>query len=57
MKPLTFLGNSLKSLREFPRDVMDDAGFQLEKVQRGEAPDDFKPMPSIGVGVEEISDS
>jgi phage-related protein len=24
------------------------------KVQRGEQPDDFKPMPSIGQGVEEI---
>jgi phage-related protein len=26
----------------------------LDKVQRGEQPDDFKPMPSIGKGVEEI---
>ena len=24
------------------------------KVQRGEQPDDFKPMPAIGKGVEEI---
>ncbi|MDD2467974.1 MAG: type II toxin-antitoxin system RelE/ParE family toxin, partial [Desulfobulbus sp.] len=31
-----------------------DAGYQLDKVQRGEQPDDFKPMPSIGKGVEEI---
>jgi phage-related protein len=31
-----------------------DAGYQLDKVQRGEQPDDFKPMPSIGRGVEEI---
>jgi phage-related protein len=54
MKPLTFLGNSLKCLREFPEDAMHDSGFQLEKVQRGEMPDDFKPMPSIGQGVEEI---
>jgi phage-related protein len=30
------------------------AGYQLDKVQRGEPPDDFKPMPSIGKGVEEI---
>ena len=28
--------------------------MQLDKVQRGEQPDDFKPMPSIGKGVEEI---
>ena len=26
----------------------------MEKVQDGESPDDFKPMPSIGKGVEEI---
>jgi phage-related protein len=29
-------------------------GYQLDKVQRGAQPDDFKPMPSIGRGVEEI---
>lgn len=33
---------------------MQDAGYQLDKVQRGEQPDDFKPMSSIGKGVEEI---
>ncbi len=54
MKPLRFLGNSLEQLREFPDDARHDAGYQLEKVQRGEQPDDFKPMPSIGRGVEEI---
>lgn len=27
---------------------------QLDKVQRGESPDDYKPMPSIGKGVQEI---
>jgi len=26
----------------------------MDKVQRSEKPDDFKPMPSIGKGVEEI---
>jgi phage-related protein len=29
-------------------------GYQLDKVQRGHQPDDFKPMPSIGRGVEEL---
>lgn len=33
---------------------MQDVGYQIDKVQRGEQPDDFKPMPSIGKGVEEI---
>ena len=54
MKPIRFLGDSLKELREFPRDVRNDAGRQLRLVQKGEAPNDFKPMPSIGRGVEEI---
>lgn len=54
MKPVQFLGDSLERLREFPEDARHDAGYQLEQVQRGEQPDDFKPMPSIGKGVEEI---
>ena len=54
MKSVRFLGNSLKTLREFPEDAKQDAGYQIDKVQRGEQPDDFKPMPSIGKGVEEI---
>ena len=54
MKSIRFLGDSLKRLREFPDDARQDAGYQLDKVQRGEKPDDFKPMPSIGKGVEEI---
>ncbi|CDS53021.1 FIG022160: hypothetical toxin [Polaromonas sp. CG9_12] len=54
MKPVQFLGNSLKRLREFPSDARQDAGRQIDRVQRGMQPDDFKPMPSIGKGVEEI---
>lgn len=54
MKPLQFLGDSLKRLREFPESAIHDAGYQLDKVQRGEQPDDFKSMPAIGKGVKEI---
>jgi phage-related protein len=54
MKPIRFLGDSLKCLREFPDHARQDAGYQLDKVQQGQQPDDFKPMPSIGSGVEEI---
>ncbi|CZH24512.1 TPA: type II toxin-antitoxin system RelE/ParE family toxin [Legionella pneumophila subsp. pneumophila] len=54
MKPIRFLGDSLSRLREFDVDAKQDAGYQLDKVQSGEQPDDFKPMPSIGKGVEEI---
>lgn len=51
---MCFLGDSLKCLRDFPDDARNDAGYQLDKVQRGDQPDDFKPMPGIGKGVEEI---
>ena len=54
MKPLRFLGDALRRLREFPAGVRQDAGFQLDKVQRGEQPADYKPMLSVGRGVEEI---
>ena len=54
MKILRFLGDSRNRLREFGVNAKQDAGFQLDKVQRGEKPDDYKPMPSIGKGVEEI---
>lgn len=54
MKPVRFLGNSLECLRLFPLDVRHDAGRELDRVQRGKQPHDFKPMPSIGKGVEEI---
>jgi phage-related protein len=54
MKKIQFLGDSLKCLRAFPEDAKQDAGYQLNKVQQGELPDDFKPMPVVGKGVEEI---
>ena len=54
MKPVRFLGDSLKRLREFPEDAKHDVGYQLDKVQRGRQPDDFKPMSAIGKGVEEV---
>jgi phage-related protein len=54
MKPVTFLGDSLKVVRDFPEDARQDAGFQLDLVQRGQQPDDFKPMPDAGAGVEEL---
>ena len=54
MKPVCFLGNSLACLREFPEDARQDAGYQLDQVQRGKQPSDFKPMPTVGKGVEEL---
>jgi phage-related protein len=54
MKPVVFLGDSLDRVRQFPERPRRDAGFQLDRVQRGLNPDDWKPMTSIGPGVREI---
>ena len=54
MKPVTFLGDSREALRAFPRDARQNAGYQIDRVQRGLQPDDFKPMPTVGMGAEEI---
>jgi phage-related protein len=54
VKPLWFLGDSRKVLRDSPQDVRREAGYQLDRVQRGLKANDVKPMPLIGTGVEEI---
>jgi len=54
MKPIVFLGDSVAQLRAFPDGPRRDAGFQLDRVQRGLDPDNWKPMQSIGPGVREI---
>ena len=54
MKSLRFFGDSLRCLRDFPKDARHDVGFQLYRVQCGLKPLDFKPMTTIGPGVEQI---
>lgn len=54
IKPLRFRGSSLAALREFSVDARQVAGFQLDKVQRGLEPDDWKPMATVGSGVKEL---
>ncbi|MGL3606930.1 hypothetical protein ACSV9I_10480 [Rhizobium sp. G187] len=54
MKLLQWFGSSKADGRAFPDDARIDAGWQLKLVQRGEDPDDWKPMPTIGPGVREI---
>lgn len=54
MKEIMWVGSSLQDLRDFPEVPGKRAGFQLELLQEGEEPDDFKPMKSVGKGVQEI---
>ncbi|CAN5176776.1 type II toxin-antitoxin system RelE/ParE family toxin [soil metagenome] len=48
------LESLLEEVREWPSDVREEMGGQLNKVEYGGEPDDFKPMKTIGVGVNEI---
>lgn len=53
-KPIEFLGDSLARIRAFPVEGRQRAGYQLQRVQEGHEPDDWKPMRTAGRGVREI---
>jgi phage-related protein len=54
LKALFWLGSSRSDIRNFPADARRRAGYELYLVQSGLEPSDWKPMPSVGVGVSEI---
>ena len=54
MKPVHFCGDSLARIRAFPAEVRKDIGYQLESLQHGEMPDDWKPFRTVGKGVKEL---
>jgi phage-related protein len=54
MKPAIFLGDSRERLRGFPAMARRRAGYQLDRVQHGFNPHDWKPMGTVGAGVREI---
>jgi phage-related protein len=41
-------------LTTFPEAARRLAGYELRKLQRGEPPDDWRPFPEVGPGVNEI---
>jgi len=53
-KPVEFRAGALDGLRAFPIAARREAGYQLDQVQQGRDPDDWKPMSTIGQGVREI---
>lgn len=53
-KPIEFRGGSLDDLRAFPLIARREAGHQLDQVQHGLEPDDWKPLKTVGQGVREI---
>jgi phage-related protein len=53
IKRVTFHGDSLDRLRDFPENARREAGHELYQVQKGRDPTDWKPMSTIGAGVRE----
>ena len=54
MKPIVWLGNSRDKVRMFSAEARRDAGYQLDLVQNGKDPDDWKPLPVVGLGDREL---
>ncbi|MCH8295595.1 addiction module toxin RelE, partial [Candidatus Poribacteria bacterium] len=42
MKPVVWVGDSKRRLKEFPEDVQDEIGFVLERAQWGQRHHDIK---------------
>jgi phage-related protein len=53
-KPIEFRGSALDDLRALPFTARREAGHQLDQVQNGHEPDDWKPVSTVGQGVKEI---
>ena len=54
LKALFWLGSSRSDIRNFPADAKRRVGYELFLVQSGLEPSDWKPMSSVGSGVQEI---
>lgn len=53
-KPLKWLGNSKRSIQEFPFSVQKKIGDELARIQNNKQPGDWKPVGTIGPGVIEL---
>ena len=53
-KPVVWMGNSRAVLRGFPKAARAAFGYEIFRLQSGEAPTDSKPMTIVGRGVREI---
>jgi phage-related protein len=49
-------GNSREVLQSFPEGARQNLGFDLWRLQQGEQPSDYRPLPSVGAGVFELRD-
>lgn len=54
MKPVVWFGDSRLRIQQFPEDARRVAGHELALVQAGREPSSWRPMPSVGLGVNEL---
>lgn len=54
LKPVVWLGDSLRALKSFPSAVQDEVGYALFLAQRGDKHPAAKPMKGLGAGVLEV---
>ena len=55
LRPVVWLGDSKRSLRDFPEDAQKLLGDELQLIQFGGMPKDTKPFKGVGSGVLEIA--
>jgi len=56
MKPVVWVGDSKRRLKEFPEDVQDEIGFVLERAQWGQRHHDIKSLRGFSGVFEIVSD-
>jgi phage-related protein len=53
-KRIVWIGSSLDDVRAFSPEPRRLAGYQLHRLQNGMTPNDWKPVKTVGPGVNEI---
>jgi len=54
VKEIRWLGSTNRIVREYPVNVRREIGYNLDRIQRGLEPFDWKPLVGVGNGVKEI---
>lgn len=52
--PIHWVGSSLEDIKQFPDNIKREIGFNLDLVQQGLLPRDYKAMQNLGSGIMEI---
>ena len=54
MKDIVWLGQTYKDVKSYPKKVKREIGFNLDRLQRGLEPCDWKNLVGLGQGIQEI---